>query len=53
MKQTHREKDIPDRLFLRKLLEAQGVRVEERAGGTVTQPQGLRAWLKRIFGADK
>ena len=53
MKQTHREKDIPDRLFLRKLLEAQGVRVEERVGATVTRPEGLRAWLKRIFGADK
>lgn len=42
MKQTHREKDIPDRLFLRKLLEAQGKTVEEqrRAPG----------WLARLFG---
>jgi hypothetical protein len=29
MKQTHREKDIMDRLFLRKLLEAQGIPLPE------------------------
>ena len=47
MKQTRREKDIPDRLFLRKLLEAQGVQVEERA----PQQRGrLRQWLERLFG---
>jgi hypothetical protein len=42
MKQTHREKDILDRLFLRKLLEERGTIVQER----------LRApgWLARLFG---
>lgn len=48
MKQTHREKDIPDRLFLRKLLEAQGIRVPET---TADRPEGLRAWLSRVFGS--
>jgi len=50
MKQTVREKDIPDRLFLRKLLEAQGIQVEENSGNQVAQSKSLRAWLKRIFG---
>lgn len=50
MKQTRREKDIPDRLFLRKLLEAQGVQVEERA----PQQRGrLRQWLERLFGRKR
>jgi hypothetical protein len=48
MKQTHREKDIPDRLFLRRLLEAQGVRVEETH--LSEKQEGLRGWLKRVFG---
>lgn len=48
MKQTHREKDIPDRLFLRQLLAAQGIQVEEPP--RPTQPGGLRAWLLRTFG---
>jgi len=52
MKQTVREKDIPDRLFLRKLLEAQGIKVEEDAHTRSTQPDGLRAWLRRVFGSD-
>jgi hypothetical protein len=47
MKQTHREKDAPDRLFLRKLLEAQGIRVEEKPAA---RGEGLRAWLRRVFG---
>lgn len=49
MKQTHREKDIPDRLFLRQLLAAQGIKVEE----TPPPPPatGLRAWLQRMFGS--
>jgi hypothetical protein len=49
MKQTHREKDIPDRIFLRRLLEAQGTRVTEAA--PAAQPPGLRAWLRRVFGS--
>jgi hypothetical protein len=49
MKQTHREKDIPDRVFLRKLLAAQGVQVHEAP--PAARPSGLRAWLKRVFGS--
>lgn len=49
MKQTHREKDIPDRLFLRQLLEAQGIKVEERQ---TVRGEGLRGWLKRTFGGS-
>jgi hypothetical protein len=49
MKQTHREKDIPDRLFLRQLLAAQGIQVEEAP--RPAQPMGLRAWLQRTFGS--
>ncbi|MCX8092020.1 MAG: hypothetical protein N3I86_13980 [Verrucomicrobiae bacterium] len=50
MKQTHREKDIPDRLFLRKLLEARGVPIEE----TPKPPAGrLRRWLERLFGGSR
>lgn len=46
MKQTPREKDIPDRLFLRQLLEAQGVQLEPKR----PPPTGLRAWLRRALG---
>lgn len=50
MKQTRREKDIPDRLFLRKLLEAEGIQVEENP----PQPWGrLRRWLERVFGRKR
>jgi hypothetical protein len=49
MKQTHREQDIPDRMFLRQLLAAQGIEVE--APPPPQQPLGrLRAWLRRTFG---
>lgn len=47
MKQTPREKDIPDRLFLRQLLAAQGVQVQETHK---PPPTGLRAWLRRVLG---
>ena len=49
MKQTHREKDIPDRLFLRQLLEAQGIKVEALQK---EKPEGLRGWLTRVFGSS-
>jgi hypothetical protein len=49
MKQTHREKDIPDRLFLRQLLAAEGIQVEETP--RPREPGGLRAWLQRTFGS--
>ena len=49
MKQTHREKDIPDRLFLRQLLEAQGITV---IAPKLEKPEGLRGWLNRVFGSS-
>lgn len=52
MKQTHREKDIPDRLFLRQLLEAQGIRVEPSCEEP-KKPGGLRDWLRRVFGSNE
>jgi hypothetical protein len=42
MKQTPREKDIPDRLFLRKLLEARGVQLAPPDNA------GLPGWLQRL-----
>jgi hypothetical protein len=47
MKQTHREKDIPDRLFLRKLLQeeagSQGVHESDSGFGI------FRQWVRRLF----
>ena len=51
MKQALREKDIPDRLFLRRLLEAQGIPLDPPPRSDSPKPQGLRQWLKRMFGA--
>jgi hypothetical protein len=48
MKQTVREKDIPDRLFLRRLLKEQGIDVEPAP--TPAKPTGWREWLRRTFG---
>ncbi len=45
MKQTPREKDIPDRQFLRQLLAAQGADVSE-----ADQPKTIGQWLRNIFG---
>lgn len=50
MKQTVREKDIPDRLFLRRLLKEQGIEVEPAP--PTEKPAGLKDWLRRVFGAD-
>lgn len=50
MKQTVREKDIPDRLFLQKLLRPQGVRAD--ATGSGTREKGLRSWFRRLLGKD-
>jgi len=47
MKQTVRAKDIPDRLFLRKLLAAQGINVGE------TEPKSAERRLIRWWGAIK
>ncbi len=51
MKQTRREKDVPDRLFLRKLLEAQGISVESHTTDLMKR-QLLPKWLRRVFGED-
>jgi len=51
MKQTHREKDVPDRLFLRKLLEAQGHRLEKAEVQDI-KPQWLRKLLRKFSGSD-
>lgn len=53
MKQTVREKDIPDRLFLRRLLEAQGITPDPPPGSAPAKPPGgLRDWLRRTFGTE-
>ena len=48
MKQTRRDKDIPDRLFLEQLLKSRG------SSSHVTQarfagPRSFREWLNRLF----
>ncbi len=48
MKQTPRERDIPDRLFLRKLLEAQGVDLAPPASASQALPRWLQ-WLGRLL----
>jgi hypothetical protein len=49
MKQTKREKDVPDRLFLRMLLESQGVQVEPTP--PAHEPaEALVRWIKKLFG---
>ena len=47
MKQTYREKDIPDRTFLRHWLEARGMIPEVRPNDST---QNLSGWLKKTFG---
>jgi hypothetical protein len=48
MKQTVREKDIPDRIFLKKLLEAQDGQTRGKA--IRPEPSGLRYWFRRLLG---
>lgn len=50
MKQTHRDKDIPDKFFLRQWLEARGILVEEKPP---VPREGLRRWLERVFGGSE
>lgn len=52
MKQTVREKDIPDRLFLRRLLEAQGIPLDPPPQSPTARRGGLRDWIRRIFRRD-
>jgi hypothetical protein len=52
MKQTRREKDIPDRLFLRMLLESQGHAVEP-APAECDPSETLWRWIKRFFGKPR
>lgn len=49
MKQTHRAKDVPDRLYLRELLHAQGIEVEpESPEDPLTRCwHRLKAWWRR------
>lgn len=49
MKQTKREKDAPDRVFLRNLLEAQGIKVEP-ARSANEPAEALMRWIKKLFG---
>ena len=49
MKQTRREKDIPDRLFLRMLLESQGVKVDP-SPSEHEPAEALSRWIKKLFG---
>jgi hypothetical protein len=49
MKQTHREKDIPDRMFLRQWLTARGIPIAEKPS---TPPEDLQGWLNRTFGGS-
>jgi len=49
MKQTKREKDVPDRLFLRMLLESQGLKVEP-APPPHEPAEALMRWIKQLFG---
>ena len=53
MKQTVREKDIPDRLFLRQVLAAEGTPVEDAdpdAGKDQAWMARFRRWLVRKLG---
>lgn len=52
MKQTKRDKDVPDRLFLRMLLESQGIKVEP-AKNDSDPAEALTRWLKKLFGKEK
>lgn len=49
MKQTQREKDVPDRLFLRMLLESQGHKVEPALPAN-DPGKAVARWIKRLFG---
>ncbi len=49
MKQTKREKDVPDRLFLRMLLESQGIKAEP-APPAHEPAEALMRWIKKLFG---
>jgi hypothetical protein len=55
MKQTVREKDIPDRLFLRQQLEAEGIPLDpppKKVPRDVELPRWLE-WLERRFGKPR
>jgi hypothetical protein len=49
MKQTKREKDVPDRLFLRMLLESQGHKFEP-ATSARDPAETLARWIQRLLG---
>jgi len=49
MKQTLREKDIPDRLFLRLALEKEGIPLDPPPAPTLDPLANVPAWLKRVL----
>lgn len=52
MKQTHREKDVQDRIFLRQLLEAQGITLEP-APSVSLPSEKLGRWIEKKLGGKK
>jgi len=48
MKQTYREKDVPDRMFLRQWMQARGLIAEAKPADP---EQSLSGWLTRTFGS--
>lgn len=49
MKQTLREKDIPDRLFLRLALESEGIHLDPPPTSEFGPLANVPAWLKRVL----
>lgn len=49
MKQTLREKDIPDRLFLRLALEREGILLDPPPAPALDPLENVPAWLKRVL----
>lgn len=51
MKQTHREKDVQDRIFLRQLLEAQGIKLDPPAiSGSAGK---IARWIENKLGGER
>ncbi len=51
MKQTHREKDVQDRIFLRQLLEAQGIKLDPPAASGL--PGRIARWIENKLGGER
>jgi hypothetical protein len=50
MKQTVREKDIADRLFLRQLLQSEGIEVAPQKLSSQDRKNSFISWLRNLFG---